>query len=99
MDLFACVCVSDSNESNRESRDVDNGPSIVSNLLSTEDENPLKFSFDDERIVLPPNTCIEPVTTPPIKSAEMLPSVIVKLTLPLSVEAETISLLIPLNAE
>jgi len=28
--LFACVCVSDSNESNRESNDVDNGPSIVS---------------------------------------------------------------------
>ena len=40
----------------------------------------------------------EPLTTPPIKSAVIFPSVIVKFTLSESVDAETISLLIPLNS-
>ena len=99
VDLFACEWDTALSKSNLLSIDVERGPSIVSNLPSTEDEYEEKVSFDDERIVLPPNTCIEPVTTPPIKSAVILPSLIVKLTLPLSVDAETISLFIPLNPE
>ncbi len=99
VDLFEWVCVSVSNESNLLSIDVERGPSIVSNLLSTEDENPLKFSFDDERILLPPNIWIEPDTTPPFKLADMFPSLIIISTCAVSVEAETISLFIPLNWE
>ena len=47
--------------------------------------------------ISPRTTCDEPVITPPIKSAVIFPSVIVKFTLLESVDAETISLLIPLS--
>ena len=91
MDLFECVCVSDSNESNLLSIDVERGPSIVSNLLSIEDENPLKFSFDDERIVLPPNIWIEPDTTPPFKFADRVSSVKIISTCEVSLTAKFVS--------